>query len=354
MTIYYLVYAWIAMLSLLLYTGKVDHEKARKWFCLLSFIAIFLMFALRHPSMGVDLRYGKPKGYLDFFQRFANYTWVEVYLENYSGYERGYALFNKVVSVISDNSQFFIGSCVAAMLIPVWYTVYKQSKQPDLSTYIFMGLPTFALMFSGLRQAIAVGICALALYWVIQQKLPAFLLTVALAMTFHKSAAIFFVAYPVYHLKLNKPLRWCSCAVPLLFYIFRQPLFTLAGKFYSAYAVPDYNNSYRLFAVFCMIYLFCCIFADERKELCGLKNLFLGACCVQALAGMHSVVMRMGYYFTIPLVLLLPLVVHTMESRKLAAFFKAAISICFIAFGIYSLRTGSWSRSYPYFAFWEW
>jgi apolipoprotein N-acyltransferase len=30
------------------------------------------------------------------------------------------------------------------------------------------------------------------------------------------------------------------------------------------------------------------------------------------------------------------------------------ISICFIAFGLYSLRTDDVAKAYPYFAFWEW
>jgi len=352
---YFLVYAWILLTSLLLYIKKIEYKKARNWFCVLSFFAVFLLVGLRHPFMGADLRYGSSVGYLSMFVRGAKASWQEIFTQkDIYYYEKGYTLFTKLISFISDDHQFFIAICAAMCLIPVWYTIYKESVQPDLSVYIFLGLPAFSMLFSGIRQAIAIALCAAALLWIIRKKPVWFVLTVALAATFHKSAAVFLVAYPVYHLKLNKPLRWCSCAVPGLVYIFRQPLFALAGKVYSAYAVPDYNGSYRLFAVFYLVYLFCCIFSDERKEIAGLKNLFLGACCVQALAGMHSVVMRMGYYFTIPLMLLLPLVVGTMKNRKLAVFFQVIISICFITFSIYSLRTGGWSRSYPYYAFWEW
>lgn len=351
---YFLVYGWILMASSLLYIKKIEYKKARNWFCALSFLAVFLLFALKHPFCGGDLRYGQINGYPALFQKIAGYSWAEAVTVDMGNFERGYILFNKFLSIFSKDNQFFLAACAATSLLPVWYLIYKESKQPEFSVFVFMGLPVFALLFSGVRQIIAVGLCTLALLWTIRKKPVWFLLTVGLAMTFHKSAAIFLVAYPVYHVKLNKPLRWCSCAVPAFVYLFRHPLFALAGKVYPAYAVPDYNGSYRLFVVFCLIYLFCCIFSDERKEICGLKNLFLIACCVQALAGMHSIVMRMGYYFTIPLVLLLPLVMETMQNRKLATFFKVAVSCCFIVFGLYLLRSSSWAKAYPYFVFWEW
>jgi hypothetical protein len=171
-------------------------------------------------------------------------------------------------------------------------------------------------------------------------------------MTFHKSAILFLVAYPVYHFPMNRYLRWVTCVLPAAVYVLRYQLYALAGRFYAAYAVPDYNGSYRLFAVFYLVYLFCCVFSKEEKETSGLKNLYLVACCVQAMSGVHSIIMRAGYYFMTPLVLLLPAVLHSMKNKKLAVFFKVAISLCFIAFGLYSIRTEI--RAYPYFAFWEW
>ena len=55
-----------------------------------------------------------------------------------------------------------------------------------------------------------------------------------------------------------------------------------------------------------------------------------------------------------PLVLLIPAVLRSMKNRKLAMLFQVGISICFIAFGLYSLRSEIWTRAYPYYAFWEW
>ena len=355
MTAYFLVYGLLLASSALLYIQKIEYEKAKKWFCALSFGAVFLLLALRHPFMGGDLRYGSNVGYLGTFTIGAQASWQEIQTNSYLFYfEKGYTYFTKFIGCISDDHQFVLASCAAVSLVPVWYAIYKESKAPDLSTYIFMGLPVFTLLFSGIRQGIAIGFCMLALLWIVQKKPVRYLLTVLLAASFHKSAVLFLVAYPVYYFPMNKPLRWVTCALPAAVYLLRSPLFALAGRFYNAYAVPDYNGSYRLFAVFYLIYLFCCVFSDEEKETSGLKNLYLGACCIQAMSGVHSIVMRAGYYFMIPLVLLLPAVLSSMKNRKLAVFFKVAISICFIAFGLYSIHGDDVARTYPYFAFWEW
>ena len=355
MTAYFLVYAWIVATSALLYIKKIEYQKAKKWFCALSFLAVFLLFALRHPFMGTDLRYGNGIGYLGVYVRGAGASWKEILEQEHLYYfERGYTFFTKLISYISDDQQFFLAACAVLSIAPVGYTVYKESSEPDLSLYIFMGLPVFVLLFSGVRQGIAIGICVLALLWVIRKKPVAFLLTVLVAMSFHKTAILFLVAYPVYYFKMNKVLRWITFAVPPAVYFLRYELFALVGRFSESYAVPDYNNSYRLFAIFYLIYLFCCIFSAEDQGTAGLKNLFLAACCIQALGGAHSIVMRAGYYFVTSLTLLLPRVLRSMGNRKLAALFKAGICICFIAFGLYSLRSEIWTRAYPYYAFWEW
>ena len=352
MTIYFLVYAWIAAASVLLKVRKIEYQKAVKWFCAVSFTVVCLLFALRHPLMGGDLRYGRTSGYLSIFTQIAGFSWQEVFTIGIYNFERGYILFNKLLSLISDDHQLLLAASAVLSLGPVWYTICKESKQPDLSVYVFMGLPVFVLLFSGVRQGIAIGICALALLWVIRKKPVAFLLTVLVAMSFLKTAILFLVAYPVYHFKMNKVLRWVTFAVPPAVYFLRYELFALVGRFSESYAVPDYNNSYRLFAIFYLIYLFCCLFSAENKETSGLKNLYLIACCVQAMSGVHSIIMRAGYYFMTPLVLLLPAVLQSMKNKKLAVLFKVAISLCFIAFGLYSIRTEI--RAYPYFAFWEW
>ena len=170
MTAYYLVYTWILISSLLLYTGKLEFEKAKKWFCGSAFFAVFLLFALKHPFCGGDLRYGQSNGYLALYCKIAGFSWKEALTEEVYNFERGYILFNKLLSLFSDDHQFFLAACAAVCFLPIGYTVYKLSDHPDLSVYVFLGMPVFSLFFSAVRQVIAISLCVLALLWVMEKK----------------------------------------------------------------------------------------------------------------------------------------------------------------------------------------
>lgn len=302
--------------------------------------------------MGVDLGYGYSNGYLASFTRISRYTWQEALFVNVLNYERGYILLNKFLSLFSTDQQFFIAANVFIALLPMFYIIYKESHSPALSTVIFMGLPSFMMLFSGARQTIAICICFVALYFVKNKKLIPFLVTVLFATTFHSSAWIFVIAYPLYYLKMSRSLRKLSFAILPVVYFLRYPLFHLFSVLFKDNATVDNNGAKTLFIVFSLVYIFCSMFSDEREETAGLKNLFFVACCIQGLGGVNSLVMRVGYYFMNSLILLLPLIIHNLSNKTNARIIRAVVGLCFVLFGLYSLRTGSWSRAYPYYWFW--
>ena len=54
------------------------------------------MLALRHQSMGIDLRYTKYFGYLGRFDAIAETSWSDVFDVSIANYEKGYIIFNKL------------------------------------------------------------------------------------------------------------------------------------------------------------------------------------------------------------------------------------------------------------------
>ena len=92
----------------------------------------------------------------------------------------------------------------------------------------------------------------------------------------------------------------------------------------------------------------------------GLRNLFLAACFCQALGNVYNTAIRIGYYYMVSLVVLLPRVIKNnekaaYEQRKnnSALIMYLAIFVCFTAFGLYSIAHGSWAESNPYSFFWQ-
>ena len=85
-----------------------------------------------------------------------------------------------------------------------------------------MGLPVFLLNFSGLRQAIAMGITALSFNFIKEKKPVQFILLVILASLFHKSAIVFLAMYPIYNIKLDKFGKVMSIVVLGIVYFARD------------------------------------------------------------------------------------------------------------------------------------
>lgn len=354
MTAYFVAYALIFSISFVFYGTQMPKKEKNKKACILYFLILFLLFALRHPSMGIDLGYGGSYGYLGRYSVIAQFSWAQALTFFVQNYERGYILFNKLISLISDDQQMLLIGCAFASLAPILYTIYRESESPAVSVFIFMGIPAFMMLFSGMRQSIAIGLCFFALLYIKQKKLVKFIGVVFLASMFHYSASIFALAYPIYYFPMRKSWRPGTFAVILAVYILRYPIFSVLSKLLKENAVPDDNNAITLFLVFILVYAFCCLFSDEGEELRGLKNLFFVNCGIQAIGGVHSAAMRVGFYFMMSLILLLPSVINRVRKPKDRIIVRLLISVCFIVFGLHSLKNGTWAMSYPYYWFWEW
>lgn len=361
MAIYYIVY-----FSIIIYCVGVEHTRSEEYkkkrnMFIFAVVVLVSMFALRAQNMGNDLI-----GYLPAFDYFADLSWSRILsLPYYQNYDRGYILFNKLISLISKDRQFFLGACAFVSIFPVLFSAYKSKTNMLYATLIFMGIPVFPLLFSGLRQGIAVGLCSMALIFVRKRKIIPFIVFVVLATLFHFSAIIFIIAYPLYRWKVNRSIRYLSIATLPFFYLFRYKLFNTFTSLFRENAVADNNNAIGLFLVFSLVYIFCCFFYDKDDEQQnGLMNLFYFACICQAMGGVKSTVVRVGYYFMLSLIILIPDILESSTDRERQHIFglkndksKLALSIIiissFVIFGLYSLRNGTWSGSYPYHFYWN-
>lgn len=353
MIVYYIVYLMVAIISTLTPRLCFDLARQRKIICTYVFLILFVVLACRHPSMGIDLNYGDAYGYLGQYLHIANMTWREAFTETVGNYERGYILFNKLASCISKEPQFLIASCAFFSLLPVFYMINRMSDAPNLSIYIYIGLPVFMMLFSGMRQDLALGLCCLALTFIVDKKPLQFITTVLVASSFHSTAMIYLIAYPIYHWHLSKEMRVLTLFLFPVLYVFRYQIFLLLSRLIREDAVPDNNGAITLFLVFCLIYIFGILYTDGKKEESGLLNLFFIACCCQALAGVYSTALRIGYYFLYPTVIFLPRMIKRNTNYRDSFILTVAIGACFIAFGIYAIKTTYWAMAYPYRFFWQ-
>ncbi|MBQ2932175.1 MAG: EpsG family protein [Clostridia bacterium] len=366
MTVYYWFYSIVTSLAVLIYVRKKDVDKQRKKVCIVSFFMLFLLFALRHPYMGVDLGWGYSVGYLKSFEKIGQISFLEIFrMKNYLNYEKGYIIFNKIISLISKNQQFFIGSCAFVSLLPIAIYTYKRSMMPLLSLFVFMGLPVFLIFFSGLRQSIAIGITVASMFFVEKKKPIPFILTVILAATFHKSALIFLIAYPLYHTRFSNICKILLLSFVPVVFVFRDLLFNLLSKLFRENAQIGSTGAFLLFLVFVLIYVFLIIFNDycdknnidnERQN--GLTNLCYLACIVQIFGGIYDIAMRVGYYFMIYMIIAIPNTIENFRHIRVKynsyyTIVRIVIMVLFVGYGLYAIYDDSWARTNPYIFFWQ-
>lgn len=354
MTVYFALYFLIALFSIL-YSARCKTEKTRNaLLCWTVFFLVFLLLALRNETMGVDLlSKDMTGGYLVAYDALAKKPWSVIF-DGYLNYEAGYIFLNKLVALLSGgNRQVFLAVCALGSLLPVAYMIYRNSDTPAFSFLIYMGLPVFLLLYSGLRQSLAIGLTFLSIRFIQKRKPIPFILLVLAASQFHYSAYLFLLAYPIYYLRMNTALRVVSVFVLPVVFLLRHPLFSILSKLLKQNAAVDDNGAVTLFLVFFAIYFFCFIFTDESEEQNGYTNLFFLACFCQAFGSVNSIAVRVGYYFMMPLALLLPKAVDSMRVEQERRLAKIVIAACFALYGLYAIYSSTWAEANPYHWFWE-
>lgn len=358
MTVYFVLYALIISFSIFIRRGEPIGnitEKTKKSETFAMLILVCFVIALRHPSMGLDLGYGRGNGYLDWFQVIGSHSWERIiHSGGYQNYEWGYIVFNKLISYISTEYQCLLIMSAVASLMPLAFMISKYSNDRLFSVIVYLGLPSFLIIFSGLRQGIAIGITCFSYIYIEQKKPFKFILTIILASLFHYSAVIFLIAYPVFRIKLDKQKRILSLFAILIVYIFRIPLFSILSKIFKDNASLEINDSKTLLLVFVAIYIFCTVFINENDKIAsGFLNIFYLAIICMCFSGVYLTAMRVGYYFMIGLVIALPNIICNISDANLHLICKLSISGIFIIYGLYSLYSSSWGMAYPYDFFWS-
>lgn len=336
-------------------THKVPCETRNRLALAFFFGILTVLVMLRHESVGNDTR-----NYTHIFREFA---WVDFKDIGDSPLEIGYAFLNKAVSAVSGEPQVFL-AVTAILTVAAIYPTYKRlCVDPSLTIVLFCTMSTFVLMFSGMRQMLAVGVGCIAYEFTRKKKLIPFLLAVMLAMSFHASAFMLFVMYPLYHIRITK--RWLFAIVPALtlVLVFNKPIFTFLLSILSRYTRFDgavsYTGAYTVLILFSLFAVFAFLVPDEEKmdrEIFGLRNFLLLTLALQMFAPLHELAMRMNYYYIIFLPLLIPKIIQykSQRWRQLALLGRNGMVVFFLVYFFVNAYRGDGNlHVFPYHFFWE-
>lgn len=309
--------------------------------------AIVLLQGLRAASVGVDLA-----SYMPAYARVAALDLgAGARLLNY---DIGYLYFSKLFSSLGVHPQLYLAIVAAVIIVPIAVVIGRHSSSSWMSLVLYITLGFFVFSFSGLRQAIAMGLCFASVHFVLERKLVPFLLIVALAATFHRSALAFGLAYPLFQMPRPDARRLSVIlgGVAVL-YLLRVPTYALLYRVYGGLSgLPDSTGAFGMLVGMSTVYVLAYVFgrADDRL-VCGLSNLLLAAIALQVFADQSNVVMRAGFYFFLPVILLVPRVIASQEDARARMLVSYVVLVASILFFQWKTAGGYLGVS-PYLPFW--
>ena len=333
---------------------RIDYQTRNKIALNFFFVLLTLLVALRHQSVGTDT-----ESYIRFFKAFADMDWSDL---RKADMEVGFQYLNKLISVFFEEPHIYL-AVVAIALSAMIYPAYKRlCVDSALTIVLYCTLSTFVMMFSGLRQMIAIGIGFIAYEFTRQKKLIPFSLSVLLAMSFHTSAFMLAFMYPLYHARITKKALFIVIPALAVCFLYNRQIFgalTLILEQYTHYDTEiEATGAYTMLILFGIFVVFSFLIPDEKKldeETIGLRNFLLLTFSLQMFVPLHTLAMRMGYYYMIFIPLLLPKIIECRSRRwnQIAMLGRHAMVVFFLAYFFVSASGGGVLDVFPYHFFWE-
>lgn len=239
------LYILIFLSAVLLYSSFKGTGSQRNKGVLAVYLAGLALFVGLGDMLGGYDRYI----YGDVFDTIADITdisanyWLSGIFDYFPG-EKGYVLFNIIISFFTDNRYIFILIITLTIYSCLFISLNRYAENFPMAMIIFYGL-WFFFTFTYLRQVLGATIIWLSIPYIIKRRLGKFLLVCFLASTIHKSAIIFipvyFIANHVYSKELIKKTMFFILILGMT--PIPNSLFTAYGDMSQVEMQSDYSAS---------------------------------------------------------------------------------------------------------------
>ncbi len=317
-----------------------------------SFLTLLLVF--RSEKVGIDL-----SKYLIIFKSVGAKSWGAAITR--SAEVANNFMLKAIYELTADFRWVMVISAILSVLFISWAYV-KYSSDASLTIVLFMNMTNFILLFSGLRQSIAISLGFLAFEFVRSKKIVPFILIVALAMLFHTSAFMLAFMYPLYRVRITR--KWLVGIIPamLILFLFNKPVFTFLGSILERFTKYDstitQTGSYTMLVLLAMFAAFSFIIPDEKSlddDTVGMRNFLLLAVMLQMFAPLHTIAMRMNYYYIAFIPLVIPRIIahRSVRWNQIAIIARYVFIVYFCLYFFFSVYQKNDLMTFPYRFFWE-
>ena len=262
--------------------------------------------------------------------------------------EIGFYTFAWVVAKIFYYPQYLIlfSAAITTVCVLRFIRLYSKDCEISVTMYICLGLLTFNM--NGMRQALAMSICLIAYDFIVKKKPISFVLTILVAMTFHKTAIIFLPFYLIAYVKYNFWHVSIFMGIIALFYSLSNVLVKVfddaMDKSYAASESAE-GGGVVVVAIYICILLLAVMYRKSLDSDTARKCFFMtitGFILYCARYFSNAIYERMSYYFFYYSILLLPAVISKAPEQE-RKFVKFGIIFLSIVLFVYRVNGGAFS-----------
>lgn len=366
----YLLLTYILFLSFAFYNARTQWSYLRcsnnivisKNIIYILFILIFLLFfsTLRFPKEATDTA--------NYFRLFDEINNPNYHIKLALKPEWGYWSFNKLIGLFTRNHQIFLFVINVFVLCSIFNFINKYSQNVWFSILLFIFLGYFDSTMTLIRFNIALAITLFAYPYIITRKTIKFFLCVFIASLFHISAWVFAISYFI-NLKSLTNKKYIVFLISLIIlYFFTDKLIHSFFDIFSFYSSYENNATFGVqssakvapileFLILLLITIFSHYNIRKKKQISIetlIFNLTLIACYFTMLSFIFTPIGRIGKYFAIGTIVLLPNVIESIENVKHKFFLRTFIITIFILrYFIIAYFRPEWYQIYPYKFFFE-
>lgn len=382
-----LPYFILVLAPIIVFLLFYKNRKMRGKYCLATFFTLLTaMLIFRSQSVGIDV-----PAYKFYFDKIDGLSWGE--LLGATDLETGYVILIKIFLIFSKDYQLFLGVMAVLAVLPIFILYIKESEDGLLTVAIFLVSAHFVLLFSGIRQSVAIGLAVPCYYFVKKKEWWNVIPTVFFAFMIHHSAIILALMYPLYHLKIRRTAAMIITAILALIFLFRAELLGLVleflpGRYKDLYGQFVFTNDYEMLLLFFAFTAYSFFIPNEKRllsskdeqnkllcamrgfsrelnetegsveEISGLRNFLFLMMLVQMFASMSIVAMRFNYYYMLFLPVLLPKAANACGEKKfkrdLASLSRVVMVVFFIAYFFLDAFFGAdILQIFPYLPYWK-
>ena len=283
-------------------------------------------------------------------------------IEEISGYhsmEETYLWINKFLVSIFPWGQFIIYLEAAFSTFAVFRFIYRNTEDVYIGVVVYICTGGWLFFLTGFRQAFAICICLFAFEYMKKKRFSMDLVALGIILTatlFHSSAWIFFLAFVVRNLKLNKTTVFAAIVLTIISFVVMNPFVDMIeGMMGTNYRVGYEGNllggivPVMVFFISLLLSYLAWKHDKQYVEKYGFHIvLLLTGLCMYLFRYNTVVFERMSYYFTIVVCSVLPNSLCAIKDKRTQIIYKAlCVALCAMLF-VYRQ-----SDSGKYYFYWE-